>query len=82
MSDPYAEISLGEDPAARLAAQRRRERLLGDVLTGLVVLCVVVVGLPQVWQRAESGGFGVEMVFYPVLGAAFGYLAVLRRRPR
>jgi hypothetical protein len=48
------------------------------VLTGLVVLLVAVLGLPQVWADLRSGSLGLESVFYPVLGAAFGYLAVRR----
>ncbi len=81
MSDPYAELGLaGAEEAAEV--RRRRERQLGDALVGLVVLLAVVLGIPQVWQRAVSGGMGLELLFYPVLGAAFGYLAVLRRSQR
>ena len=53
----------------------------GQLLTGLVVLLVAVLGAPQVWEALRSGSFGLEVVFYPVLGAAFGYHAVMGRRP-
>jgi len=45
-------------------------------LTGLVVLLVLVLGAPQVWEALRTGDFRPALVFYPVLGAAFGYLAV------
>ena len=48
-------------------------------LTGLVVLLVAVLGVPQVWADVQSGALGLESVFYPVLGGALGYLAVSRR---
>ena len=49
------------------------------VLTGLVVLLIVALGLPQVWADLHSRSLGIETVFFPVLGVAFGYLAVVRR---
>lgn len=54
----------------------------GALLTGLVVLAVVVVGLPQVWTDLRNGGIGLESVFYPVLAVAFGYLSLSRRPQR
>ena len=51
-------------------------------LTLLVVLLIAVLGLPQVWNDLRSGHLGLESVFYPVLGIAFGYLAVSRRAER
>lgn len=47
-----------------------------SLLTGLVVLLVTVVGAPQVWDALRSGDFRPALVFYPVLGVAFGYLAL------
>ena len=54
----------------------------GPGLTGLVLLAVVVLGLPQVWADLSSGALGLESVFFPVLFLAFGYLAVARRTSR
>ena len=51
----------------------------GPALTGLVVLLVVVLGLPQVWDDVRSGELDLSTVFFPVLAVAFGYLAVARR---
>ncbi|MCW2616613.1 MAG: hypothetical protein JWN08_3607 [Frankiales bacterium] len=48
-------------------------------LTGLIVLVIAVLGLPEVWQALRDGDAGVETVFFPVLGAAFLYLAVAKR---
>ncbi len=58
-----------------------RERdTAGTVLTVLVVLLIAVLGVPQVWADVTgSGGLGLESVFFPVLGVAFGVLAVSRR---
>ncbi len=50
-----------------------------QLLPALVLLLVAFVGLPQVWAGLQSGDLGVEVVFYPVLGAAFGWLTVTRR---
>ena len=50
------------------------------VLTGLVVLLVTVLGGPQVWDALRSGDVGLELLFYPVLAAAFGYHVVAGRR--
>ncbi len=50
-----------------------------QLLTGLIVLLVAVLGAPQVWAALRGGDLGVELAFFPVLGAAFGYLAVSRR---
>ena len=48
-------------------------------LTGLVVLLVLVLGVPQVWADLREGGVSLDSVFYPVLLVAFGYLAIARR---
>ncbi len=61
----YDELVYQEAPAAA-----------GSLLTLLVVLTVLVIGAPQVWDALRSGDFRPALVFYPVLGAAFGYLAV------
>ena len=53
----------------------------GSVLTGLVVLLIAVLGAPQVWDALRDNDFRPALVFYPVLGIAFGYLA-LRGRGR
>jgi hypothetical protein len=53
----------------------------GSLLTGLVVLLIAVLGAPQVWDALRDNDFRPALVFYPVLGAAFGYLA-LRGRTR
>ena len=50
-----------------------------QLLTGLIVLLVAVIGAPQVWSALRGGDLGIETAFFPVLGAAFGYLAVSRR---
>ena len=50
-----------------------------SLLTGLVVLLVTVIGVPQVWDALRSGDFRPALVFYPVLGVAFGYLVVRGR---
>ena len=63
----YEELEYQEAPAAP-----------GPVLTGLVVLLIAVLGAPQVWNALRSGQFGPELVFYPVLVAALGLLAVRR----
>ena len=53
----------------------------GSILTGLVVLMIAVLGAPQVWDALRDNDFRPALVFYPVLGIAFGYLA-LRGRTR
>ena len=50
-----------------------------QLLIALIVLLVAVIGVPQVWAALRGGDLGVETAFFPVLGAAFGYLAVSRR---
>jgi hypothetical protein len=52
----------------------------GPVLTGLVVLLIVVLGAPQVWDVVRSGSFGPAVLYYPVLAVALGYLAARGRR--
>ena len=52
----------------------------GPLLTGLVVLLVAVLGAPQVWDAVRDHDFRPAVVFYPVLGAVFGYLVVKGRR--
>jgi hypothetical protein len=52
---------------------------VSSFLTGLVVLLIAVLGAPQVWDALRSGDFRPALVFYPVLGAAFVYLAVRGR---
>jgi hypothetical protein len=52
----------------------------GPVLTGLVVLLIVVLGAPQVWDVLQSGHFGPALVYYPVLAVALGHLAAKGRR--
>lgn len=54
----------------------------GPALTGLLVLVIAVLGVPQVWADLHSRAPGLESVFFPVLGIAFGYLAVSRRAER
>ena len=54
----------------------------GPALTGLLLLVVLVLGTPQVWADLHSGALGLESVFFPVLGIAFGYLAVSQRADR
>ena len=54
----------------------------GPGLTVLVVLLIAVLGTPQVWADLHSGRLGLESVFFPVLGIAFGFLAVSRRADR
>ncbi len=61
----YDEVRYEEAPSAA-----------SPLLTGLVVLLIAVLGAPQVWDALRSGDFRPALVFYPVLGAAFGYLAV------
>ena len=52
----------------------------GQGLTLLVVLLIAVLGVPQVWADVTGGGgLGLESVFFPVLGIAFGSLAMSRR---
>ena len=63
-----------------MTAPTRRDA--GPALTGLVVLAVAVLGLPQVWADVRSGSLGLESVFYPVLGIALGHVAVSRRPVR
>ena len=53
--------------------------LRAQLLPALVLLLVAVLGLPQVWAGLRSGDLGVEVVFYPLLGAVFGWLTVSRR---
>ena len=45
----------------------------------LVALAVTVVGAPLVWRGLASGDAGLEVVFFPVLAAAFAARAVTRR---
>ena len=52
----------------------------GSLLATVMVLLIAVLGAPPVWDVLRSGDFGPAAVFYPVLGAAFGYLAVTGRR--
>ena len=54
----------------------------GPGSTVLVVLLIAVLGTPQVWADLHSGRLGLESVFFPVLGIAFGCLAVSRRADR
>ncbi len=51
----------------------------GQLLTTVVLILVAVIGLPRVWAALSSGDAGVDLLFYPVLLGAFGYLAVSRR---
>ena len=51
----------------------------GQVLTGLVVLLIVVLGAPQVWDVLRSGQFGPALLYYPVLAVALGVAAKGRR---
>ena len=53
----------------------------GSLLTGLVVLLIAVLGAPQVWDALRDNDFRPALIFYPVLGVAFGHLA-LRGRGR
>lgn len=48
----------------------------GPALTGLVVLLITLLGAPQVWDALRDNDFGPALVFYPVLAAAFGHLAL------
>ena len=61
----YDELVYEEAPAAT-----------GQLLTGLVVLLIALLGAPQVWDALRDNDFRPALVFYPVLGAAFGYLAL------
>jgi hypothetical protein len=54
----------------------------GPGLTGLVLLAVVVLGLPQVWSELRAGAPGLGSVFFPLLLVAVGSLAVSRRPSR
>jgi hypothetical protein len=49
---------------------------LRQVLTGLVVVLTAVLGAPQVWDALQRGDFGPELVFFPVLVVALGWLTV------
>ena len=53
----------------------------GTALTTLVVLLIAVLGVPQVWDALRDNDFRPALVFSPVLGIAFGHLA-LRGRSR
>jgi hypothetical protein len=66
----------GGVPASRDLAPEGR---IGRLLSVLVLLVVVVAGVPQVWQRLATGGLGLELFFYPLLGAAFLLRLVSRR---
>ena len=52
----------------------------GQVLTGLVVLLIVVLGAPQVWEVLRTGQFGPALLYFPVLALALGHLAAKGRR--
>jgi hypothetical protein len=65
----YDELRYEEAPSAA-----------GPLLTGLVLLLIAVLGAPQVWNALRAWDFGPELVFYPVLGAAIGHLAIRRAR--
>ena len=52
----------------------------GPLLSGLAVLCIAGLGTPQVWHALSSRDIGTELVFYPVLGAVLGHLALRRAR--
>ena len=45
----------------------------------LIALAVTVVGAPMVWRSLASSDAGLELVFFPVLAAAFATRAVTRR---
>jgi len=45
----------------------------------LLALAVTVAGAPLVWRGLASGDSGLELVFFPVLAAAFATRAVIRR---
>ena len=66
----YDELQYEEAPSAT-----------GQLLNGVVVLLIAVLGAPQVWELLQSRQFGPALVYYPVLGGALGYLAVRGRRP-
>ena len=53
----------------------------GSVLTGARRAADHRAGAPQVWDALRDNDFRPALVFYPVLGIAFGYLA-LRGRTR
>ncbi len=55
--------------------------LPGQLITGLAVLVIALLGAPQVWDALSDGRFGPAVVFYPVLLVAFLYLG-LRGRGR
>lgn len=55
---------------------------LRQVLTGLVVVLIALLGAPQVWDALRRGDFGPELVFFPVLVVALGCLTVQRREAR
>ena len=50
------------------------------VLTGAVVLLIVLLGAPAVWDVLRSGQFGPALLYYPVLAIALGSLALQRSR--
>ena len=52
----------------------------GPLLTTLAVLSTAALGAPQVWHALSSRDAGPELVFYPVLGAVLGHLALRRAR--
>ena len=70
-------MSAGRRP--QVGSQQVRTEPVGPLLTGLVVVVVVVLGVPAIWNSLRTGHIGLETIFYPVLGVAFGYLAVSRR---
>ena len=45
----------------------------------LLALTATVIGAPLVWRGLASGDAGLELVFFPVLAAAFAARAVTRR---
>ena len=55
--------------------------LPGQLITGLAVLLIALLGVPEVWDALSDGRFGPAVVFYPVLLVAFVHLG-LRGRDR
>jgi hypothetical protein len=66
----YDDVRYDEVPSA----------LPGQLITGLAVLLIALLGVPEVWGALSDGRFGPAVVFYPVLLVAFAHLGLRGRR--
>lgn len=70
------ELTSSDDLSYDDLVHRQAPSPLRQVLTGLLVVLIAVLGAPQVWEAVRTADFGPELVFFPVLVVALGRLTV------